>query len=257
MTRVSPRTNLHSSQLVRCLVDLDLLGAAAPADAFAERLGQWIHFTDAITLSAIHNDGVAAAAQTPVRSQRPEPHRQDAAAAEFERIRDAMMKSIRQSFSSGAARSHIQLPPPPLDVPPDLATTWPPYRRFYEAHQRDMELRVQPLRFNTRQAVAKASPALRKLAELDAIFDKILRERESRLLSKVPLLLKKRFEQLFNEHQQGLADNEQADNPARWTQADGWLARFCADMQILLQAEADFRLQPVLGLMEALKQDTQ
>jgi hypothetical protein len=120
-----------------------------------------------------------------------------------------------------------------------------------------MELGIQPLRVNAREALAKASPRLRKLAELDAMFEKILRERESKLLSRVPILLGKRFTQLFNEHQQKLADAGQTDNPAGWTRPGAWLARFCNDMQMLLLAEADFRLQPAIGLMEAFKQDTQ
>ncbi|MBW8848002.1 MAG: DUF3348 family protein, partial [Burkholderiales bacterium] len=34
-----------------------------------------------------------------------------------------------------------------------------------------------------------------------------------------------------------------------------WRARFWADLQRALQAELDLRLQPVLGLIEALHQD--
>jgi hypothetical protein len=112
-------------------------------------------------------------------------------------------------------------------------------------------LSIQPLRVNVREALAKTSPKLRKLAELDATFEKILREREIKMLAKVPVLLKKRFEQLFKEHQQKLADSGQADNPSGWVQAGGWLARFCSDMQMLLLAEAELRLQPVMGLIEA------
>ncbi len=138
-----------------------------------------------------------------------------------------------------------------------LAAAYTPYRRFYEAHQRDMELSIRPLRFNVRETVAKASPGLAKLTELDAVLEKILHERERQLLSKVAVLLKKRFEQLYKEHQQKLIALQQADNPAGWTQAGGWLARFCNDMQMLLLAEVELRLQPTIGLMEALKQDMQ
>jgi hypothetical protein len=139
----------------------------------------------------------------------------------------------------------------------DLASAYSPYRRFYEAHQRDMELSIRPLRFNVREAVAKVSPRLRKLADLDAALEKILRDRERQLLAKVPVLLRRHFEQLFKEHQQKLVETEQADNPAGWTQAGGWLARFRNDMQMLLLAEMELRLQPTMGLIEAFKQDTQ
>lgn len=253
MTRVLPRTNFHSSKLIRHLADLAIADAADPGHAFAEQLGQWVHFADAITLSAVHNDGMASLPAMPPETQAVA---RAAAGAEFDRIQAFLVNSIMKSCSPNPGRIHIKLPEPLLELPLDLAAAYAPYRRFYEAHQRDMELSIQPLRVNVREAVAKSSPRLRKLAELDAALEKVLRDRESKLLSKVPVLLKKRFEQLFKEHQQTLADTRQADNPSAWTQAGGWLARFCNDMQMLLLAEVELRLQPAMGLIEAFKQDT-
>jgi hypothetical protein len=66
MTRVLPRTNFHSSQLIRCLAELDLLESAEPASDFADELGQWMHFTDAIALSSVLESGMAKmSAQSP------------------------------------------------------------------------------------------------------------------------------------------------------------------------------------------------
>jgi hypothetical protein len=252
MTRVLPRTNFHSSKLIRCLADLHIVDAVEPGNAFAEKLGLWIHFTDAITLSAVHEDSIAS------RPAMQPDARRAAVGIEFDRIQASLIDSIMKSCSPGRGKSHMELPTPKLELPLDLAAAYAPYRRFYDAHQRDMELRIQPLRFNVREALAKASPRLGKLAELDAALERILRERESKLLSKVPVLLKKRFEQLFKEHEQMLADTQQADNPAGWMQAGAWLARFCNDMQMLLLAEVELRLQPTMGLIEALdNQDTQ
>ena len=254
MARVLPRTNFHSSKLIRCLADLALVDAGDPGTAFAEKLGLWIHFSDAITLSAVHGDSIANPSRRQTAAQCAAC---DALAVEFDRIQAFLVNSVMKSCSPNAGKTHITLPAPALELPMNLATAYAPYRRFYEAHQRDMELSIQPLRTNVREALAKASPRLRKLAELDSTFERILRDRESKLLSKVPLLLKKRFEQLFKEHQQKLADTQQADNPAGWIQAGGWLARFCNDMQMLLLAEVELRLQPAMGLIEAFKQDTQ
>ena len=255
MTRVLPRTNLHSSNLIRCLADLAIVDAAVePGNAFAEKLGLWIHFVDAITLSAVHNDSIASLPQMQPEAQSAA---QVAAGIEFDRIQAILVNSIMKSFSPNLGKTHITLPAPSLDLPMDLAAAYVPYRRFYEAHQRDMELSIQPLRINIREALAKASPRLKKLADLDATLEKILRERESKLLLKVPVLLRKRFEQLFKEHQQKLVDTQQADNPAGWMKAGAWLARFCNDMQMLLLAEVELRLQPTMGLIEAFKQDTQ
>jgi hypothetical protein len=248
---MSPRTNFHSSKLIRCLADLALVDAGDAGNAFAEKLGLWVHFADAITLSAVHSDGIASA---PGKAK---PGAQAAVSVEFDRVQAMLTTSIAHSCSSNASKTHIKLPTPNLELPLDVAATFTPYRRFYEAHQRDMELSIRPLRFNVRDAVAKASPRLKKLAELDATLDNILRDREAKLLAKVPVLLKKRFAQLYKEHQQKLVDTQQADKPAAWTQTGGWLARFCNDMQMLLLAELELRLQPTMGLIEAFKQDTQ
>jgi hypothetical protein len=253
MTRVLPRTNFHSSKLIRCLTDLAIADTVDAGNAFAEQLGQWVHFADAINLSAVHNDTTSnmrkmqAEARVVALAD---------ACAEFERIQAQLLASIKKSCSPQPGKAHIKLPESLHELPKDIAAAYMPYRRFYEAHQRDMELGIQPLRVNVREAVAKASPRLRKLAELDAAFEKILRDRESKLLSRVPVLLKKRFEQLLKEHQQRLAETGQADNPTNWVQKEGWLARFRHDVQTLLLAELDLRLQPTVGLIEAFKQDT-
>jgi hypothetical protein len=248
MTRVLPRTNFHSSTLLRCLADLNVAEAAEPQPAFAEKLSLWIHFTDAITLSAVHSDSLACAPHMP-----PEAHRieRDGAATEFERIQALLRHSVMLSCAPDSGKSHIKLPVPIRELPPESAAAYAPYHRFYQAHQHDMELRIQPLRSRVREALAKVSPRLRKLADLDATMEKILREREKQLLAKVPVLLKKRFEQLFKAHQQRLADTRQADSLAASVQAGAWLAHFCNDMQMLLLAEVELRLQPTLGLMEA------
>jgi hypothetical protein len=232
-----------------------MVDAAEPGNGFAEKLGEWVHFADAITLSAVHNDGMA----SPSKMQHGIQHKLHsaacaAAAAEFDRIQAVLVNSIMQSCSPNPGKTHIKLPAPILDLPLDLRAAYAPYGRFYEAHQRDMEMTVQPLRVNVRAVLAKTSPTLRKLAELDAMFEKILRDRERQLLSKVPVLLKKRFEKLFNAHQQKLVDTQQPDNPAGWMQTGGWLARFCKDMQMLLLAEMELRLQPTMGLIEAFNE---
>lgn len=229
-----------------------MIDAAGSGNAFAEKLGQWVHFADAIALSAVHSDGIPGAAP---RDATAGSAACSAATANVDRVQAMLVNSITKSFTKKSDKAHIKLPLPDFEMPLDLSVAFVPYRRFYEAHQRDMELNIQPLRVNAREALGKLSPRHRKLAELDATLEKILRDRENKLLSRVPVLLRKRFDQLFKEHQQKLAAAQQADNPAGWMQADGWLARFCNDMQALLLAELDLRLQPTLGLIEAFTQD--
>ena len=246
MTRVPPHTNFHSSLLIRRLAELDLLEGAEPAGDFAEELGQWMHFTDAIALSSVHESGMA---KMPVQS----PEQREATglrmAAEFERTSTSMVNAIAKVFTAKGGNSQLKLP-----LTPEGEVAYLPYRQFYEAHQRDMELSIEPLRVNLRAALAKASPELRKLAELDVVMERILREREGKLLARVPMLLKKRFDAEYAAHQERLAADGQPDNRAAWMQAGGWLARFCQTMHSLLLAEAQLRLQPSTGLLEALKQ---
>lgn len=238
MTRDLLRTHFHSSQLIRCLAELDLLEGVEPTGDFADGLGQWMHFTDAIALSSVHASGMAT---LPPQS----PEQREAAgarlAAEYERIHAYMVSSVMKSCSPKGGNTAIRLP-----LLLDEEISYAPYRRFYEAHQRDMELSVEPLRVNLRAALAKASPRLRKLAELDVVMDKFLRAREGHLLGRVPVLLQKRFLALHAAHQEQLQ--------AAWMQPGGWLACFCQDLQTLLLAEADLRLQPSAGLLEAFNQ---
>lgn len=245
MTRVLPRTHFHSSQLTRCLVELDLLEGAEPAGDFAEELGQWLHFTDAIALSSVHERGMAkVAAQDPALREATGAR----LAAQFDKIRAFMNDSIRKSCAPTGGNSHIKLPLVDQEI------SFTPYRRFYEAHQRDMELSVEPLRVNLREALTKASPRLRKLAELDAVMDKFLRAREGQLLARVPALLQKRFDAQHAAHQEQLAASGQTDKPAAWMHPGGWLNRFCQTLQTLLLAEAELRLQPSAGLLDAFNQ---
>jgi len=246
MTRDLLRTHFHSSQLIRCLAELDLLEGVEPASDFADGLGKWLHFTDAIALSSVHASGMATLAP-----QSPELREAAGArmAVEFERIRGFMVSSITKSCSPKGGNTPIKLP-----LLLDEEISYAPYRRFYEAHQRDMELSVEPLRVNLRAALAKASPRLRKLAELDVVMDKFLRAREGHLLGRVPVLLQKRFLSQYTAHQEQLATSGQPDSPTAWMKPGGWLAGFCQDLQTLLLAEAELRLQPSAGLLEAFNQ---
>jgi hypothetical protein len=249
MTRAQPRTHFHSSRLTRFLADLSLLDAIEPGNAFAEKLGLWVDFTDAIALSSVHSN---ATALTRLPSATGLADNYNTMSGQIAAARTRLENAIAQGGSNGAGRTRIALPAPTLELPLDVTTAYAPYRRYYLAHQRDMELAIAPLRSNARDVLASAAPALQKLAALDAALEAILNARESKLLAKLPLLFKKRFVQLFKAHQQTLVDAQCTDNPAQWMQPGGWQARFCNELQTVLLAELDMRLQPTMGLMEAL-----
>jgi hypothetical protein len=134
----------------------------------------------------------------------------------------------------------------------ESAAEFSPYRRYYLAHQRDMQVGIAPLRTSARAALSRHSPALQHLAALDAVLDQALATRERTLLSTVSSLLAKRFEHLYAAHQAAQVEAQADDDPSRWMEPGEWLAVFCREMQAVLLAELDTRLQPVAGLIEAL-----
>ena len=256
MTRAQTRTNFHSSRLIRILADLAVIETVEPGAVFAEKLALWVDFADAIQLCAVHNTGVACGAMGGAMGEAMGEAKGDAIGDEFARTRLGLENSITQSCTPGAGKTPLQRPTPllptqPSGLPLEAAIPYEPYRRFHLAHQRDMELNIRPLRSKARAALAQASPALRQLADLDATLDGILMEREKKLLATVPTLLEKRFKHLRNAHQQSVAASQQADNPDTWMKPGGWLARFCNELQTVLLAELDLRLQPTAGLIEA------
>lgn len=249
MTRALTRANFHRSRFIRVLADLSLVDGVEPGGDFAEKLGPWLNLHDAITLCAVLN------ASPPAAPAGAKPDARSGLADELARIRAGLANSINGLGMPKPGRSGMELPLPKPGVPLEVATDYEPYRRYYLARQRELEASIRPLRSRARELLAKASPALAKLAALDATFDAILGDRESKLLASAPWLLERRFAQLLKAHQQRLAETHQAENPALWMKTGAWLARFCQELQTLLLAELDLRLQPTLGLIEALNNE--
>ncbi len=242
----------HDSNLIRILADPCLVEAAESKPVFAERLGQWLDFSDAITLHAAHNARAASssAAQPGVQSVVGV-----AVEEEFVRTRTALVDSITKSCSANMGEARTRLPTPKPGVGIEVVVAYEPYRRFYVAHQGAMELSIRSLRTRVRQALSRASTALKQLAALDEALDRILCVRERQLLSTVPLLLEKRFEQLLKAHPQPPVGTRQADAPALRRRPGEGLADFCKELQGVLLAELELRLQPTAGLIEALRNE--
>lgn len=253
MTRAPTRTNFHSSRLIRVLADLAMMETTEPGTAFAEKLALWLDHNEAINLYGTLS---ASAANPPAATAGLRPGAGVAIGEAFTRVSAALESAIINMGAPVAGKARMELPAPTLEVPLVLATAYEPYRRYYLAHQRDMEASIRPLRAKVRDVLARAAPALKTLAGLDAALGGMLAERETKLLATVPKLLEKRFAHLFKAHQQLLLKNELPDNPAYWMHAGGWLARFRNDLQTVLLAELELRLQPTLGLMEALNHET-
>lgn len=253
MTRTLTRTHLHTSKLIRVLTDLDLMEVAAPGHSFAEDLSLWVDLNHAITLRTLHNAGALSAVGPAVAPSVSQPVTRGAALDdEYARVRDSFLNAMDKNGAASVARAQTEGHRPQGGEPLDITIAYEPYRRYCVAQQRDMGLSVRQLRIHARGVLAKASPALKTLADLDAAFDGVLSEREGKLLATVPRLLEQRFAQLYQNHQQGLTDVQQEDNSAVWMKPGAWLARFCQELQAVLVAELDVRLQPTRGLIEAL-----
>lgn len=242
------RTNFNRSKLIRSLSGLSLADVAESNQSVAERLGQWFDVTDAMTL-------FAALSPTPGRSTAALAEAAPAQAVtvqeELARVKKALLDSINGCDRSKRGSKALALPQPTQDAPAETLVDFLPYHRYYLAHQRNMASGIGPLRTRAREALSRCSPKLKQLAELDAALDQAMGNRERDLLATVPSLLEKHFNKLRIEHQGAPVETQKSEDPGERLQSGGWLALFCRDMQDVLLAELDVRLQPVEGLIEA------
>ncbi len=245
----------QSSRLVRYLQDLAVADAELSHKNFTDKLGRLIDLTDSIYLADALRGLPRLAftpATTPVASCR----------EEFLQARQAMVEFIAGCFNPASSAPPFSLPKPDPDTLLDDSGGFAPYQKFYALLQSEMDFRIIKLRRRVRQAVAAYSQPLAQLAALDTALGDTLAAHGRKSLAAIPRLLGQRFLYLRQRHLDAqmelgleLEDTPGAgapDQTSRWTQRDGWLGQFFREMQGLLLAELELRLQPVLGLVEAL-----
>jgi hypothetical protein len=279
MTRALPRASLYSASLVRFLTENALLAPARQAEDVGQKLGDWLDFRQAIALHGVLPPDTASAAQAaplPAHVQRMALIAPEALARHVDKVRAQLVESITQGAPAGSGLARIDMPAPVLDEPLEIKTAFEPYRRFVAAHQRQMDSTLRSLRAQLRLQLSKQGSAGQQLATLDTAFENILAEREAALLAKTSKLLEKRFVQALKAHMQvqaqaqpaalatetaatadGLAeapdasmDDAQIDTPK--ADPSTWLMPLRQTLRQALLAELDTRLQPALGLLEAL-----
>lgn len=230
---MSPAALNHSS-LVRALADLADVQVPESKQSFAERLGQWLGFAEALSLYSVLNPGGAEAPQ-----RRASAGQATAVRAELARVRDTLIETLREppAVASQAPGEGT------VDFTPDFT----PIHRHYLARQRQMSNDIGLLRAKVRTALACQTPALKRLAELDAVMEQALGVRERSLLATLPVFLSRRFEQLCAA--------QQTPAQAEESGAGDWLAAYCREAQTLLLMELELRLQPVNGLIAALENE--
>jgi hypothetical protein len=118
-----------------------------------------------------------------------------------------------------------------------------------------METGIATLRGRLRSMLAARTPAMARLAVIDAVMERALSERERNLLASVPGLLAGHFERLraAEEHALAAAQTAEASEDAAPVTPGAWLDVFRKDMQSVLLAELEVRFQPVEGLLAALR----
>lgn len=245
MKPASPRNSFTSTKLIRTLAAFNVTEMAESRQPLAERLGQWLGFTDALALFPIVNAAPGEAAPVGVANAGEAQALRD----ELARVRTTLTRSITGTdMAELAAQARIELPP--LATGEEEASKrydvdFFPYRRQYLGLQRAVAVAMETLRGKAREALSKLSPRHKQLADLDAGLEQALFLKERDLFGVVSTLLEKRFDHLR------LSQGNVPGDPGEWTKPGGWLTAFHADFQAVLLAELELRLQPVSGLIEA------
>ena len=214
-----------------------------PAGDFAQRLGGWLGAVDAIALQSSQQSIRQMTAAAPGRPARLQDLRED-----VERVRSVLAQAIAREV------------PRPIDIEVGpgrrlrLGTEGPTalrrdedagdqvYRQRHLELQRQMDQMIAPLRDHLRESLARGSRELRQLAALDATFEQVLAPREQALLPTAAALLEHRRRHLM------------AQAPAG---DQTWRAQFEQEWRDALRAELALRLEPVLGLLDALAETTE
>ena len=210
----SPNPDVAGSEFIRLLARLAGAAPTRTGLAFAARLGHWLSWSDAISLSAVLN--ASPSESGPGRSRGA-----GGDEADFERVRGALEASIAAGTRESAS----------------IPTDFRPYRRHCLVQQQAMHDAVGALRQRLRDALSCHSPAMARLAAIDAVMDQTLAAREHSLLGLVQLRLQTHFERL--QRARGNDTN--------------WLETFRDDMNLVLRAELAHRLLPAQGLLDTLR----
>lgn len=234
MRAPSQRTPLPGPTFIRLLARLTDVEVPPPPYSLPGRLSQWLDWNRAVALSR----ALDASPASPVAATSD----LQAEAAEAARLRGALTRAIVDMPELAATCADIEEPRP---APPDYAL----FHKRYLAHQQAIHTATGMLRGRLREQLATRSPALARLAEIDAVMELTLGPREHTLLAAVPTLLGEHFQRL---RQAAPPAQEAAPAGQAAPACNAWLDLFGHDMQQLLLAELDVRFHPIDALLAAL-----
>lgn len=280
MLQAPQRTGLSGPTLIRLLTRLTDAEVQQSRQSLSDHLSQWLGWTDAIALSAALNTAPPVIAPGA---------RMFSSAEEREcvRVRTTLADAIASDTAATAAKRVAPARAPAKKLAAVLAEDafdYSSFRQRYLSLQHTMETSIGNLRSRLRGMVAARNGEWTRLAVVDAIMDRSLLPKERALLGAIPKLLQAHFDRLRKAEEAALAqaaeqalaepgapadatadvpgdteaptvDAAQAGTspPAPAITAGAWLDTFRADMRAVLLAELDVRLQPVEGLLAALR----
>ncbi|QIE27003.1 hypothetical protein SBC1_37210 (plasmid) [Caballeronia sp. SBC1] len=253
MVQAPQRTAFSGPTLIRLLARLADVEVTESRQSLSDRLSQWIHWTDAIALSTALNGnppGVPSGYGAQAVGSAEE--------TECARVRSTLVNAIVGGGASAADKRHGSAQTASHGASMNAAVDYPAFRQIYLSMQQTMETGIGNLRGRLRAKLAARTPAMSRLAEVDAVMERALSPRERSLLATVPGLLGGHFERLRKAGRETLADADadadaQAPEDAPTIAPGAWLNVFRKDMQSVLLAELDLRFQPVEGLLAALR----
>lgn len=148
------------------------------------------------------------------------------ASTELERLQAELASSFHHTELAGESDS--------ISEGATLTELLAPYLQHFGQQQRVIESRTSTFRALLRARLTRASDELARLAQLDEYIERAMAPPQLRAMAGLSALLETR------------AQKHYAADPLRWR------ARLWSDLQRLLRAELDHKLQAVLGLIEAL-----
>lgn len=231
------RINRSALQVVLEQWERDL-AAPQPVDV-AQRMGQWLSPMDAVQLNtALHTIESHAGAAAKAAGRAVDA---DAVQALYQAgcdELDALVATVSapEPAPRGRAARLGVLPVVEAATAPELA----PRMQRYQFVRQQFVPKVAALRARLRQHLARGSAGQQQLAALDAVMEQMLGAQEHKLWGRLPSFLERRWKQRSTS--QGAA-----------AAGTAWLRGFEQDMQALLNAELQVRLQPVQGLVQAAR----
>ena len=238
MIKLHANANQRHSRLVIALSSLGVSGSATSHSQFIRKMAELFDLSYSVTFSTLLR-----------QLQRFE--QRDSGAADGLRetlltLRQQQVDFIRLAFQIDHSDS-VQEYRIPKAVPLSLESideALKPLQRYYTLLQSELEYQLHKVRLKLRQTLSAVSHRGAQLAALDASLDKMLSADSRKLLATLPLHLKPTLVGLLRDR-----------SDASEVPVDDWLPPMAQSMQQLMLAELDTRMQPLLGLLEALEEE--